>query len=95
MSFLVKLALLLVIFSFIVYVLKAISRFSYHLRRVKSDLKQVREQMSGKESVSAEMVRCVTCGTFVSSRDAIQLRIRDRSQVYCSEICLEKNRARA
>lgn len=94
MSFIIKLVIVLLIFSFIVYVFKAIARFSFHLRRVKSEIKQVRDQVSGRQEVSAEMVRCARCGTFVATRDAVQLRIRDRSATFCSEICMQKDGGR-
>jgi hypothetical protein len=91
LTFILKLVVLLLVFSFVVYVLKAIARFSQNLRRIKSEIQQMRNPAMGGGKVSAEMVRCASCGTFVASGDAVQLRVRNRSQTYCSEVCLKKH----
>ncbi|MBX3279739.1 MAG: hypothetical protein KF868_17185 [Acidobacteria bacterium] len=90
MTFILKLVVLLIVFSFVVYVLKAISRFSANLRRIKNEVQQMRNPSARGGAVSAEMVRCATCGTFVSASDAVQLRIRKRAQTFCSEDCMQK-----
>jgi len=87
LGFIFKCVLILLIFSFIVYVLKAIARLSHHLRGTIRDVKEIREKVGGRSRVSADMVRCVSCGAFVSSRDAVTLSSRNRSQVFCSGEC--------
>jgi hypothetical protein len=82
-----KCVLILLVFAFIVYVLKAIARLSHHLRGTISDVKEVREKVSGRPAVSADMVRCLSCGAFVSSRDAVTISSRNRSLVFCSGDC--------
>ena len=69
MGFIFKFVIILIVFSFIVYVMKAITRISAHLRRTVKDVKSLREQMGGQTS-AADMVRCSGCGAFVTARDA-------------------------
>ena len=87
MGFIFKCVLVLLIFSFIVYVLKAITRLSHHLRGTIRDVKEIREKVSGRSAANAEMIRCQTCGAFVSSRDAVTISSRNSSQVFCSSQC--------
>ncbi len=87
MGFIIKCVLVLLVFSFIVYVLKAITRLSAHLRATVKDVKHLRTQ-GGSRPASADMVRCVACGAFVASRDAITLSARNRAQAFCSHECL-------
>jgi hypothetical protein len=87
LNFILRCVLILLVFAFIVYVLKAIARLSQHLRGTIGDVKEIREKMSGRPAVSADMVRCLSCGAFVSSRDAVTISSRDRSQVFCSSEC--------
>ena len=90
-----KLVAVLLIFSFIVFVLKAIARLSVRLRGTIKDLGNLREQVRGTPEVSAEMVRCERCGAFVSSRDALTLTIRNRASLFCSAECLKSVKLRA
>lgn len=71
-----------------VYVLKAIVRLSAHLRATVKDVKGMREQLSGRQTGSAEMVRCLSCGAFVASRDALTVSSRNSAQTFCSHECL-------
>ncbi|HMV50238.1 MAG TPA: hypothetical protein PLD20_10155 [Blastocatellia bacterium] len=87
MGFIIKCVLVLLVFSFIVYVLKAITRLSAHLRATVKDVKHLRTQ-GGSVPAGADMVRCVACGAFVSSRDAITLSARNRAQAFCSHECV-------
>lgn len=89
MGFILKCVLILLVFAFIVYVMKAITRLSAHLRAAVKDVKHLRNQ-GGTSQVraSADMVRCVSCGSFVSSRDAVTISSRNRAQVFCSHECL-------
>ena len=80
--------LILLAFAFVVYVLKAILRLSSHLRATVKEVKTMRDQLGGKTAPSADMVRCVSCGAFVSARDALMVSSRNRSQVFCSHECL-------
>ncbi|MGH9753923.1 MAG: hypothetical protein ACREA2_14180 [Blastocatellia bacterium] len=94
MNFILKCVFILLVFAFIVYVLKAIARLSHHLRATIGDMKEIREKVSGRPAVSADMVRCLSCGAFVSTRDAVTLSSRNRSQVFCSGECARAHIAR-
>ena len=85
MGFIFRFVLILLVFAFVVYVLKAIARLSHHLRGTIRDVKEIREKMS--PAVSANMVRCLSCGAFVSARDAVTVTSRNRSQTFCSSEC--------
>ncbi len=85
MGFIFKFVLILLVFAFVVYVLKAIARLSHHLRGTIRDVKEIREKVS--PAVSANMVRCISCGAFVSARDAVTISSRNRSQTFCSNEC--------
>lgn len=87
MNFIFRCVLILLVFAFIVYVLKAIARLSHHLRGTIGDVKEIREKVSGRPTVSADMVRCLSCGAFVSSRDAVTISSRNKSQFFCSGEC--------
>jgi len=85
LGFIFRFVLILLIFAFVVYVLKAIARLSHHLRRTIRDVKEIREKVS--PAVSANMVRCLSCGAFVSARDAVTVSSRNSSQTFCSSEC--------
>ena len=85
MGFIFKFVLILLVFAFVVYVLKAIARLSHHLRRTIRDVNEIREKVS--PAVSANMIRCISCGAFVSARDAVTISSRNRSQTFCSNEC--------
>lgn len=83
----VRCLIILFVFAFIVYVLKAIARLSHRLRGTVKDVREIRERMSGRPVASAEMVRCLSCGAFVSSRDAVTISTPNGSQAFCSREC--------
>jgi hypothetical protein len=85
LGFIFRFVLILLVFAFVVYVLKAIARLSHHLRGTIRDVREIREKMS--PAVSANMVRCLSCGAFVSARDAVTVTSRNRSQTFCSSEC--------
>jgi hypothetical protein len=85
LGFIFRFVLVLLVFAFVVYVLKAIARLSHHLRGTIRDVREIREKMS--PGVSANMVRCLSCGAFVSARDAVTISSRNRSQTFCSSEC--------
>lgn len=85
MGFIFRFVLILLAFAFVVYVLKAIARLSHHLRGTIRDVKEIREKVS--PTVSANMVRCLSCGAFVSARDAVTISSRNSSQTFCSSEC--------
>ena len=87
MGFIFRCLLILLAFAFIVYVLKAIARLSHHLRRTINDVKEIREKASGGQRATEDMIRCLSCGAFVSSRDAVTISSRNRSQAFCSSAC--------
>ena len=85
MGFIFRFVLILLAFAFVVYVLKAIARLSHHLRGTIRDVNEIREKVS--PAVSANMVRCISCGAFVSARDAVTLSSRNSSKSFCSSEC--------
>ena len=85
MGFIFRFVLILLVFAFVVYVLKAIASLSHHLRVTIRDVKEIREKVS--PTVSANMVRCLSCGAFVSARDAVTISSRNSSQTFCSSEC--------
>ena len=94
MGFIFRCVLILIVFAFVVYVLKAITRLSHHLRVTIRDVKDIREKVSGGAAVSADMVRCASCGAFVSARDAVTLTSRNKSQIFCSSECARSHIAK-
>lgn len=86
---LTRLILILLLFIFVVYVLKVMARLSFRLQGTIKEVRRIREQLGGRpEQVSAEMVRCAACGAFVSARDAVTLSARGRAQTFCSQECI-------
>ncbi|MGH9850177.1 MAG: hypothetical protein ACREBD_09995 [Blastocatellia bacterium] len=83
----IRCLLILLAFAFIVYVLKAIARLSHHLRGTIKDVKEIREKAPRRSKAGADMVRCLSCGAFVSSRDAVTISSRNNSKVFCSGEC--------
>lgn len=92
MSFILRAVLILLIFAFIVYVMKAIARLNFNLRRTAKELRAMREQSPGGAKTSARstsMVRCAACGAFVAPQEAVQISERGKNQMYCSTACLQ------
>ncbi len=87
MSFILRFVLILLIFAFIVYVMKMIARLSHRLRGTMREVKEIREQVGGRSGASANMVRCSKCGSFVSTRDAVTITARNKLQSFCSTEC--------
>jgi hypothetical protein len=87
-SFILRAVIILIIFAFVVFVLKAIARLSSRLRITIKDVQKLRDQMSGRATANAEMIRCVSCGAFVSARDAVTISSGNRAQVFCSRECI-------
>lgn len=87
MGFIFKCVLILFVFAFVVYVLKAIARLSHRLRATIREVTEIGEKVSGRGGVSANMIRCFSCGAFVSARDAVTITSRNRSQNFCSSEC--------
>jgi hypothetical protein len=87
LNFIIRCVLILLVFAFIVYVLKAIARLSHNLRGTIRDVNDIREKAHGRSAASADMVRCLSCGAFVSSRDAVTISSRNRALVFCSGEC--------
>lgn len=88
MTFILRIVLILLLFAFIVYVLKAITRLSFRLRGTIKDVQKIRERMGGRPVVSSEMVRCLGCGAFVSYRDALTFSSGTIARTYCSRECM-------
>ena len=85
-----RIVIILIVFCFIVYVLKAIARLSFHLQGTIKEVRKMSEQLTGqRQPANAEMVRCAACGAFVSSRDAVTLSSRGRVQTFCSNECIQ------
>lgn len=89
MGFIFRFVLILFVFAFIVYVLKAIARLSFHMRGTVKDVRKLREQVTGRSTSNAEMVRCAACGAFVTNREALTLAEGKRQQSFCSRACLQ------
>jgi hypothetical protein len=92
-SFILKAVLILFIFAFVVYVLKALARFKHDLRRAKREARQSRGQDGGQTGLtdtarSTAMLRCAACGAFVAAREAVTLSTAGHSQAFCSHECL-------
>jgi len=86
LGFIIRFVIILLVFAFVVYVLKAIARLMHHVRGTAGDLRKLREEVGGR--VNQEMVRCANCGAFVSSRDALVVSARNSRQVFCSQDCV-------
>ncbi|MBL8204892.1 MAG: hypothetical protein JNM09_11735 [Blastocatellia bacterium] len=89
MTFILKAVVILFIFAFVVYVLKAITRLSANVRKTAKELNKVRDQTPSRQPKSTEMVRCAACGAFVAPRDAVQVTSGGRGQMFCSYECLQ------
>ena len=90
MNFVFKFVLILIVFSFAVYVFKAISRLSFRLQGTAKEVRKMREQLGEpRRPASAEMVRCLACGSFVAARDALTVSSRGRAQTFCSHECIQ------
>lgn len=87
MTFIIRAVLILLVFCFVVYVIKSIARLSHRLRGAVKDVQSLRDQISGRPQANAEMIRCAACGAFVSSRDAVTISSRKSAQTYCSKEC--------
>lgn len=83
-----RLIVFVLIFSFIVYVLKMIARLSARVRATVTDVNKLRELFEGRPQASAEMVRCQTCGAFIASKEAITVSGKQSRQTFCSRECL-------
>jgi len=88
LGFIFRAVLILLAFGFVVYVLKAILRLGANLKATVKEVKTMRDQFGGKMTPSADMVRCVSCGAFVSPRDALTVSSRKSAQTFCSHECL-------
>ncbi|HEX4945576.1 MAG TPA: hypothetical protein VFZ34_02780 [Blastocatellia bacterium] len=89
MTFILKAVAILLIFAFVVYVLKMISRLSFNVRNTAKELNRMREQATARQPKSTEMSRCVACGSFVAARDAVTVSAGGRAQIFCSTECLQ------
>ncbi|MBK9313048.1 MAG: hypothetical protein IPM55_02190 [Acidobacteria bacterium] len=88
MGFIIRGVVILIIFAFVVYVFKAIARLTHHMRGTVRDVRTLRDQIAGRGTVNEEMVRCVNCGAFVASRDALTVSARNSSRTFCSQECV-------
>jgi hypothetical protein len=88
LNFILRCVLILLVFAFVVYVIKSIARLSYRLRGTIKDFQNLREEVSGRPVANTEMVRCATCGAFVMSRDAVSVSSRKIARSFCSPECM-------
>ena len=94
MPFLFKLIFYTLVFAFVVYVFKMIARLTFNVRATVKDMRKLRETMQAvasggkRPTVSAEMVRCQTCGAFVASKEALVVAEKQKKQYFCSRECL-------
>jgi hypothetical protein len=89
LSFVIKLVIALIIFAFVVYVLKALARINHHVRKTVREIRRLQELQPDAQPVSAEMVRCAGCGAFIAPQDAVSVTARHHAQFYCSRACLK------
>lgn len=89
MGFILRFVLIIFIFAFVVYVLKAIARLSFNVRKTAKELTKMRDQVSASNGKSTNMIRCAACGAFVSARDVVQVVSGGRTQNFCSHECLQ------
>ena len=89
MTFLFKLVLFTLLFCLVVYVLKMIARLSHKLRATVTDVNKLRQLFEGRPQVSAEMVRCQTCGAFIAAKEAVTVSSRQGRQSFCSRECMQ------
>jgi hypothetical protein len=88
-TFILKAVVILLIFAFVVYVLKMIARLSSNVRHTAKELNKLRDQAASRAPKSTEMLRCAACGSFVTPRDAVQVTSGGRAQTFCSHECLQ------
>ena len=89
MIFLFRLVLFTLLFCFVVYVLKMIARLSHRLRATITDVNKLRRLFEGRPEVSAEMVRCQTCGAFIAAKEAVTISSKQGRQSFCSRDCMQ------
>lgn len=88
MIFLLRIVVILFIFSFVVYVLKMIARLRFTVRNTAKEVSKMRQQVEMRQGKSTEMLRCVACGAFVAVQDAVTIVAGGRDQTFCSHECL-------
>lgn len=81
----------LFIFAFVVYVFKALARLRFFINGTMRDVRRLREQVVGRPETGAEMVRCLSCGSFVAASEAVTLRRSQNRQTFCSTECLQRH----
>ena len=94
MIFLFRLVIFTLLFCFVVYVLKMIARLSHKLRATITDMTKLRELFEGRPQASAEMVRCQSCGAFISAKEAVTISARGSRQAFCSRECMQAHLSR-
>jgi hypothetical protein len=72
-----------------------IARLSHRVRATVTDVNKLRALFEGRPPANAEMVRCQSCGAFVSAKEAVTVSARQQRQVYCSRECMQAHVKRA
>lgn len=85
MIFIFRIVAILIVFSFVVYVLKAIAGLTRNVQKTARELTRIREKES---SGSVQMVRCASCGAFVTPGEVVKIVSGGRTEVFCSHECL-------
>ncbi len=88
MNYIFRFVLILIVFAFVVYVIKAIARLSFNLRGTIKDVQTLRQQVNNRSVGSSDMLRCANCGAFVSPREAIRITQGKSLQSFCSRECM-------
>jgi hypothetical protein len=100
LGFLLKLIVFTLAFAFVVYVFKMIARLAHNVRATITDVNKLKEAMrtagqtvgrQTRPAVSAEMVRCLQCGSFVSAKESVTVSVRQRKQIFCSRECMQRH----
>jgi hypothetical protein len=107
LSFIFRAVIVLIVFSFVVYVLKALARLSFNVRKTVREVRAMRDEIHqttssragqasrAERAISAEMIRCAACGAFVAAGEALTLKSAGGAQTFCSQECLHAHARRA
>lgn len=99
MGLIFKLVFYTIVFAFVVYVFKMIARLAHNVRATVTDVNKLKEAMraagqavgQGRQTVSAEMVRCKECGSFVAAKEAVVVSVSQRKETFCSRECMQRH----
>ena len=92
MYFILRCLAVLFLFAVIVFVMKSIARLRHLLFGTMRDVRTLRQIVVPDAATAApQMLRCLACGAFVSTREAVTLRSGKIVQPFCSHDCLQRH----